>query len=222
MFGFGKNEHIKLFPEGIGKVGRHDEEEREKRDLKKLAKDNFLQSLSLYILDLEQNGLVEKGSETTGATISFAPEKLAKLGMKDDEGKPVLDVKDVLEILGVDDETLKTKEPIVLNSSDKEYRFYRYPTKEPFLSFVKEAKLSDPIRVRHYFQLTEEELKEIYERLEMDKIARANIKPPTPPASSLEYRNMTDMVNEAHSPDPAAEEMTPEVMDSLRKQIDES
>ena len=81
-------DHIRLFPDGLSPedIGNHDEQDKARQELVKTAKQVLLQSIDLYITDLERNNLVEKNSPITGATISFTPERLAELSMKDDDG----------------------------------------------------------------------------------------------------------------------------------------
>lgn len=203
---------MSLFPEGVPQPGNHDE-------LVKVAKQVFLKSLDLYILDLERNNLVEKNSPITGATISFTPEKLAKLSMKDDDGTPLLTADDVLEVLGVDTKSLEARgEPIITRSTDGEYKFYRYTTNEPVLRFIKEVNQSDPENgTRYYFQLTEEELKRISEEKEAEKHARDNTTPIVPNKNDRNYANMRDMVNTLDD-NPTA--IPPEEFETIKKQVD--
>ena len=193
-------DHIRLFPDGLSPedIENNDEQEKARQELVKTAKQVLLQSIDLYITDLERNNLVEKNSPITGATISFTPERLAELSMKDDDGKPILNADDVLEVLGVDEGALKTKVPIEYSSTDKEFHFFRYTTNEPVLSYIKEAKLTDPISVRDYFQLTEDELKRVSEERAAEEHARANNIPRIPSKGDREYAEMEDMVDRAH------------------------
>ena len=191
-----------LFPEGIGKIGDYDDRERERKELLEVAKNVLLNSIKLYILDLESKNLLEQNSPITGATISFTAEKLAELGMKDKEGNALLNEDDVLEVLGVDGCSLEAqKEPIGITSLDGKFKFYRYTTKEPTLRFIKQINVSEPHSVpKCYFQITEEELMNIAQEMEAEKEIRKNFTPRIPKIGEKEYENMSCLLYTSPSP----------------------